>query len=122
MGEGACARLWVRVHACAREAAHMYACVVRVWVRLRARVRSDVRACVRVYDYYICGRSVCVHVCVHVCVSDCMCVCMRLRVRVRACALDAAHVSMCASARVGVHSFAKCEHSSTHDFAQHSAA
>ena len=38
--------------ACARQAAHVYACVVREWVRMRVRLRvrvgSDVRACVRV--------------------------------------------------------------------------
>ena len=71
-GEGmdVCARgvrLRVHVHACACEVAHMYACVVRVWVRMRVRwracVHADVRACaymITILYYYICGCSVCV--------------------------------------------------------------
>ena len=86
-GEGmdVCARgVRLRVHAraCACEVAHMYACVVCVWVRMRVRmrarvhadVRACVRACVRVYDYYIillymrvqCVRTVCPYICTYV--------------------------------------------------------
>ena len=92
--------------ACVREAAHVYACVMRVWVCMRVRLRgvlayvrasvcACVRACVLVWAcmiiilyYYLCGRDVCVRVCecVFVCafqhISVCLRMCVHLCVRV----------------------------------------